>query len=126
MTVAALPTAELHLHIEGTLEPELAVELAARNRVRLRFDGLAELRRAYNRVGAWTRFWLDHRRVPGSGLAHYHHGNDSGWDNATSFDAHRVVESADLAAFLILQLDVIRFYLLNLEFHFCYIPYLTF
>jgi adenosine deaminase len=45
--VAPLPTAELHLHIEGTLEPELAVELAARNRVRLRFDGLAELRRAY-------------------------------------------------------------------------------
>jgi adenosine deaminase len=44
--VPTLPTAELHLHIEGTLEPELALELAARNRVRLRFDGLDELRRA--------------------------------------------------------------------------------
>jgi hypothetical protein len=72
-------------------------------RRRLRLDR-AELRQAYNRLGAWTRFWLDHRRAPGSELAHYHHGNDSGWDNATLFDAHRVVESADLVAFLIVQL----------------------
>src|SRR3954466_15215233 len=45
--IAPLPSAELHLHIEGTLEPELALELAARNRVRLRFGGLDELRGAY-------------------------------------------------------------------------------
>jgi adenosine deaminase len=44
----ALPTAELHLHIEGTLEPELAVELARRNGVPLRHPDLATLRRAYS------------------------------------------------------------------------------
>src|SRR3954449_13186087 len=47
MSVPVLPSAELHVHIEGTLEPELAFSLAARNRVRLRYADLGELRRAY-------------------------------------------------------------------------------
>jgi glycogen debranching enzyme len=37
----------------------------------------------------------------------YQHGNDSGWDNATTFDRDRVIESPDLAAFLVLQLEVL-------------------
>jgi glycogen debranching enzyme len=43
------------------------------------------------------------RRAPGQELPHYQHGNDSGWDNATTFDHQRVIQSADLAAFLVLQ-----------------------
>ena len=31
--------------------------------------------------------------VPGHALPHYQHGNDSGWDNATTFDADRVIET---------------------------------
>ena len=42
-----LPKAELHLHIEGTLEPELMFEIARRNRVPLRFRSVDEVRRAY-------------------------------------------------------------------------------
>ncbi|KRD24585.1 MULTISPECIES: adenosine deaminase [unclassified Streptomyces] len=42
-----LPKAELHLHIEGTLEPELAFELAARNGVALPYADTDELREAY-------------------------------------------------------------------------------
>jgi hypothetical protein len=62
-----------------------------------------ELAETYERLERWTDFWLTARRVPGSALAHYEHGNDSGWDNATTFDPERVVVTADLAAFLVLQ-----------------------
>ncbi|HVQ93174.1 MAG TPA: hypothetical protein VMU51_19205, partial [Mycobacteriales bacterium] len=63
-----------------------------------------ELLDTYRLLESWTDFWLTARRVPGHPLAHYQHGNDSGWDNATTFDPERAVESADLAAFLVLQL----------------------
>lgn len=43
-----LPTAELHIHIEGTLEPEMLVELAGRNGVELPTSDLDELRAKYD------------------------------------------------------------------------------
>lgn len=42
-----LPKAELHIHIEGSLEPELMFEIAERNSVALPFDSIEEVRRAY-------------------------------------------------------------------------------
>ena len=42
-----LPKAELHIHIEGSLEPELLFQLAERNGHRLRFDSIDALRGAY-------------------------------------------------------------------------------
>jgi adenosine deaminase len=45
--IHAIPKAELHLHIEGTLEPVLMFELARRNRVTLPYDSVDGVRRAY-------------------------------------------------------------------------------
>jgi adenosine deaminase len=45
--IRGLPKAELHVHIEGTLEPELAFQLAAKHGVRLPHATVDELKRAY-------------------------------------------------------------------------------
>jgi adenosine deaminase len=45
--IEGLPKAELHIHIEGSLEPELMMALAGRNKVALRFPSIEALRAAY-------------------------------------------------------------------------------
>tara|TARA_B100000925_G_C22009918_1_gene475743 strand:- start:48 stop:1004 length:957 start_codon:yes stop_codon:yes gene_type:complete len=46
--IKSLPKAELHLHIEGSLEPELMMKLAKRNNVEIPFDSVEEIKAAYN------------------------------------------------------------------------------
>ena len=45
--IAGMPKAELHLHLEGTLEPELKFELAARNGLDLPYASVEEMRAGY-------------------------------------------------------------------------------
>ncbi len=46
--IQKLPKAELHLHIEGSFEPELMFEIAKRNKVNIRFKSIDEIKEAYN------------------------------------------------------------------------------
>ena len=46
--IKKVPKAELHLHIEGSLEPELMFELAKRNKIKIPFRSVDEIKTAYN------------------------------------------------------------------------------
>ena len=46
--IKKIPKAELHLHIEGSLEPELMFELSERNKIEIPFKSIDEIRAAYN------------------------------------------------------------------------------
>lgn len=65
------------------------------------------LEQAYEMLSRWTNWWLTYRDPDGDGLPVYWHGNDSGWDNGTVFDLPFPVKSADLAAFLVVQMDTL-------------------
>ena len=46
--IKKIPKAELHLHIEGSLEPELMFELSERNKIEIPFKSIDEIRAKYN------------------------------------------------------------------------------
>ncbi len=46
--IHGLPKAELHLHIEGTLEPEMMMDLANRNKIKLHYQNVQEIKDAYH------------------------------------------------------------------------------
>lgn len=66
-----------------------------------------QLEEAYEKLGKWTEWWLNYRDQDGDGLCEYTHGNDSGWDNSTAFRMLPPVTLPDLAAFLVIQMEVL-------------------
>lgn len=69
------------------------------------FDDRARLEDLYPKLAKRTEWYMRFRNWDGDGLPQYNHGNDSGWDNATVFLPLPPVESPDLAAFMILQMQ---------------------
>jgi putative isomerase len=56
-------------------------------------------------LSAQVNWWMTHRVLEGKRLPYYLHGNDSGWDNSTMFKKGVPLESPDLSALLITQMD---------------------
>jgi glycogen debranching enzyme len=71
----------------------------------------AQVGEAYTGLSREIRFWFEQRDSNKNGIPEYGHGNDSGWDNGTEFDIdgqpkkYTWRESANLCAFLVLQMD---------------------
>lgn len=65
------------------------------------------LQEVYSPLSRWTEWWFRHRDNDADGIPQYNHGNDSGWDNSTVFLQGVPVESPDLAALLVVQMDVL-------------------
>ena len=61
------------------------------------------LEELYKPLSRLTDWWYTYRDFDRDGMCQYHHGNDSGWDNATTFEQGFLTEGADLAAHLVLQ-----------------------
>ncbi len=61
--IANLPKAELHLHIEGTLEPQTILNLAARNNIDFPFKSVEAIKNALTNRPAGLQGFLDHHYI---------------------------------------------------------------
>ena len=66
-----------------------------------------KLNEVYEPLSKWTEWYFRYRDADRDGLPEYNHGDDSGWDNTTIFINPPPLETPDLAALLVLQMDVL-------------------
>lgn len=86
-------------------KPPVHGYLLARMEQRGALLSASRLQELYPRLARWTEWWLTQRDEDGDGLPECHHGNDSGWDNSTIFAVRPPIESPDIAAYLVLQME---------------------
>lgn len=89
--IAEIPKAELHLHIEGTLEPELMFEIARRNQIKLKNHSVEELKAAY-RFNNLQQF-LDIYYSGADVLIHEQDFYDLTWAYLQKIHTHHVVHT---------------------------------
>ena len=65
------------------------------------------LGQVYVPLADWTNWYFRFRDDDRDGLPQYDHGNDSGWDNSTVFRLGPAIETPDLAAELVLQMQAL-------------------
>ena len=74
---------------------------------RTSFIDKKRLKEVYEPLCRWTQWWFKYRDDDHDDIPQYNHGNDSGWDNCTVFSGGVPIESPDLSAYLIIQMDVL-------------------
>lgn len=66
-----------------------------------------ELKTVYTWLRKWTEWWVKYSDSDLDGIPDYPMGCDSGWDNSTLFDLAYFVETPDLPAFLVFQMNTL-------------------
>jgi putative isomerase len=64
-------------------------------------------RQVYDPLVKWTEWYFKYRDIDHNGFPEYRHGDESGWDNSTVMLSGSPVESPDLDAYLIVQMDTL-------------------
>lgn len=65
------------------------------------------LAEVYEPLARWTDWYFKYRDSDHDGLPEYNHGMDSGWDNSTLFKMRPPLETPDLAAYLVIQMNAL-------------------
>lgn len=66
-----------------------------------------QLETIYRQIEKQVQFYLTYKDSNEDGIPEYHHGNDSGQDNSTVFRNANIIDSPDLTAFLIKDMDML-------------------
>ncbi len=97
-------TVRLYNYVKPPIHGWILDRMIARNRW---FENPERLAEIYEPLRRWTTWWQSFRCQGPHGLPEYYHGNDSGWDNGTVFDAGTPATAPDCAAFLSLQMETL-------------------
>jgi glycogen debranching enzyme len=65
------------------------------------------LNEIYEPLARWTNWWFEHRDDDSDGIPQCNHGNDGGWDNSTAFAIRPPIESPEISAYLVLQMETL-------------------